>query len=141
MEWAPALPSPPHGPASGFLLSRAACRQPLRKGPPPTTGNASIPASSFGVYTGTGNVAISAADYTTDSVSSDSAGFNGASVPTSLSACVTYGVLGAQLPEAPSVLLIPASAAAVGLGAVLLVRRRNQHPSQVSRVKRIDSGS
>ena len=101
MEWAPALPSPPHGPASGFHLPRAACRQPLRKGPPPTTGNASIPASSFGVYTGTGNVAISAADYTTDSVSSDSAGFNGASVPTSLSACVTYGVRGAQLPEAP----------------------------------------
>jgi hypothetical protein len=95
-----------------------------------TAGDASIPASNFGAYTGTGNVAISAADYTTDSVSSDSAGFNGASIPTSLSACVTYGVLGANLPEAPSVILIPASAAALALGAILLVRRRNQHPSQ-----------
>jgi hypothetical protein len=95
-----------------------------------TTSDASIPASNFGAYTGTGDVAISAADYSTDSVSSDSAGFNGASVPTSLVACVTYGVLGANLPEAPSVILIPASAAALALGAIVLVRRRNQHGSQ-----------
>ena len=89
-----------------------------------TTGGGAIPSSSFPTYSGTGNVTINAADYSADTVSSDSAGFNGTSVTTSVAACVTYTVLGATTPEVPSTLLLPASAAAVGLGALLVVRRR-----------------
>jgi hypothetical protein len=89
-----------------------------------TTAGGTIPLGSFPTYSGTGNVTINAADYSSDSVSSDSAGFNGASVTTSVAACITYTVLQAETPEAPSILLLPASAAAVGFGAFLVVRRR-----------------
>ena len=50
----------------------------------------------------------------------------GATDSMSIVACATYSVLGAQTPEAPSALLLPASAAMVGLGALLVVRRRSR---------------
>jgi hypothetical protein len=75
------------------------------------TATAAVPVASFGSYTGSGNVNVSAADYSEGTYASDSAGFNGASVPTSLVACATYTVLGAATPEVPNALLLPVAAA------------------------------
>ena len=89
-----------------------------------TPATASVPVGSFGAYTGNGNVNVSAADYTIGTYSSDSAGFTGGNVPTSLVACATYTVLGAATPEVPFALLLPASMAVIGGAAVFIARRR-----------------
>ena len=77
-------------------------------------------------YEGTGTVSLSAAYFNAGlhSFGSGSNAFFGSNEAMSVQACATYTVLGAQTPEVPSTLLLPASAAAVGLGAYLVVRRR-----------------
>jgi hypothetical protein len=82
--------------------------------------------SDFSDYEGTGTVNLSAA-YFNGGLHSFGTGSNvafGSTDSMSVQACATYTVLGAQTPEVPSTLLLPASAAAVGLGAYLVVRRR-----------------
>jgi hypothetical protein len=90
------------------------------------TATATVPVASFGSYTGSGNVNVSAADYSEGTYASDSAGFNGATVPTSLVACATYTVLGAATPEATNALLLPVAAAGIGGSAVFIARRRRR---------------
>jgi len=90
-----------------------------------TTAPGSISPANFASYTGNGNVSLQAADYAQYFSSADFS-FNGINDSTSVQACVTYSVLGAQTPEAPSALLLPAAAAAVGLGGFMVVRRRNR---------------
>lgn len=90
------------------------------------SATAAVPTSSFGSYTGNGNVNVSAADDSEGTYGSNSAGYTGASVPTSLVACATYTVLGAATPEVPSALLLPIAAMGIGGAAVLVARRRRR---------------
>jgi len=87
--------------------------------------------TDFSDYEGTGSVALSAA-YFNGALHSFGTGSNvafGSTDSMSAEACATYTVLGAQTPEAPSVLLLPASAAMVGFGSLLVVRRRRRPSS------------
>ena len=93
-----------------------------------TSATADVPSTSFSSYTGAGNVSVSAADYSEDTVSSDSSGFTGASVTTSLVACATYTVLGAATPEVPSAIMLPAAMAGIG-GVGLFAARRRRRPA------------
>jgi hypothetical protein len=83
--------------------------------------------TDFTDYEGTGSVPLSAA-YFNAGLHSLGTGLSGAAIGSneamSVQACATYTVLGAQTPEVPSTVLLPVSAAAVGLGAYLVVRRR-----------------
>ena len=77
---------------------------------------------------GTGSVDLSAVYFNAGGHSFGTGSDVGFGTTDSMSvvACATYSVLGAQTPEAPSALLLPASAAMVGLGALLVVRRRSR---------------
>jgi hypothetical protein len=82
--------------------------------------------SDFSDYEGTGTVSLGAA-YFNGGLHSFGTGSNvafGSTDSMRVQACATYTSLGAQTPEVPSTLLLPASAAAVGLGVYLVVRRR-----------------
>lgn len=84
--------------------------------------------TDFTDYEGTSSVSLSAA-YLNGGLHSFGTGSNvafGSTDSMTVEACATYTVLAAQTPEAPSVLLLPASAAMIGLGSVLVVRRRRR---------------
>jgi hypothetical protein len=89
-----------------------------------TSATADVPDASFGSYSGAGNVSLSAADYGTTTVGSNSSGFTGAKVTTSLVACATYTALAAATPEVADVLLLPVAMAGVAGAAVFIARRR-----------------
>jgi MYXO-CTERM domain-containing protein len=91
-----------------------------------TSATGTVPSTSFSSYAGAGNVSVSAADYSEDTVSSDSSGATGATVTTSLVACATYTVLGAVTPEVPSAIMLPAAMASIGLAGFFVVRRRRR---------------
>lgn len=83
--------------------------------------------SDLSDYEGTGSVSMSAV-YFNAGLHSLGSGSNtgfGSQDSMSVEACATYTVLGAATPEVPSVLLLPASAAFVAGGMVLLKRRRS----------------
>jgi hypothetical protein len=79
-------------------------------------------------YEGTGSVSLSAAYFNAGlhSFGTGSGVSFGSTDSMSVQACATYTALVAQTPEAPFVLLLPASAAVLGAGGFVLVRRRKQ---------------
>jgi hypothetical protein len=89
--------------------------------------------TDFSDYEGTSSVSLSAAYFNAGlhSLGTGSGVALGSTDSMSVEACATYTVLGAPTPEAPSVLLLPASAGFVGLGAFLLIRRRRAKASEV----------
>jgi hypothetical protein len=89
--------------------------------------------TDFSDYEGTSSVSLSAAYFNAGlhSLGTGSGVAFGSTDSMSVEACATYTVLGAATPEAPSVLLLPASAGFVGLGAFLLIRRRRGKTSAV----------
>ena len=88
--------------------------------------------SDLSDYEGTGNVSLSAAYFNggLHSFGTGSNAFFGSNDTMSVEACATYTVLGAATPEAPSAILLPASAAMVGFGSLLVVRRRQKRIHQ-----------
>ncbi len=79
-------------------------------------------------YEGAGSVSLSAA-YFNGGLHSFGTGSNvafGSTDSMSVEACATYTVLGAATPEAPAAVLLPVSAALVGFGSLLVVRRRRR---------------
>jgi hypothetical protein len=84
--------------------------------------------TDFTDYEGTGSVSLSGA-YFNGGLHSFGTGSDvafGSTESMSVEACATYTILAAQTPEAPSVLFLPASAAMVGFGSLLVVRRRRR---------------
>ena len=86
------------------------------------------PVTDLSDYEGTGSVSLSAA-YFNAGLHSFGTGSNvafGSADSMSVEACATYTVLAAATPEVPAALLLPASAAMVSFGSLLVIRRRRK---------------
>ena len=86
------------------------------------------PVTDLSDYEGTGSVSLSAA-YFNAGMHSFGTGSNvafGSADSMSVEACATYTVLAAETPEVPAALLLPASAAMVSFGSLLVIRRRRK---------------